>query len=60
MMNITFLHKPSIGDVLYSLPVIRQLGGGALYLDCSPRPDYRGPLLRALTFLHCQPYIEDC
>lgn len=28
----TFLHSGSLGDVIYSLPTIRELGGGILYL----------------------------
>lgn len=31
----TFLHAGDIGDIIYSLPTIRALGGGTLYLDCN-------------------------
>jgi hypothetical protein len=34
-MNKTFLHAGDIGDIIYSLPTIRALGGGTLYLDCN-------------------------
>lgn len=30
--NRTFLHSGALGDVIYSLPVMRELGGGVLYL----------------------------
>lgn len=29
----TFLHSGDLGDIIYSLPTIRGLGGGVLYLD---------------------------
>ena len=29
----TFLHSGDLGDIIYSLPTIRKLGGGILYLD---------------------------
>jgi len=28
-----FKHKPKLGDIIYSLPVIKYMGGGVLYLD---------------------------
>lgn len=31
----TFKHSGDIGDILYSLPVIKRMGGGVLYLDTS-------------------------
>jgi len=30
---LTFKHKPKLGDIIYSLPLIKYLGGGILYLD---------------------------
>ena len=29
----TFKHSGDLGDIIYSLPTIRALGGGILYLD---------------------------
>jgi len=31
--QMIFKHKPKLGDVIYSLPLIKHLGGGTLYLD---------------------------
>ena len=33
----TFLHSGALGDVIYSLPVLRELGGGVLYLKSENR-----------------------
>jgi len=30
---LSFKHKPKMGDIIYSLPLIKYLGGGILYLD---------------------------
>lgn len=32
-MNKTFKHSGDLGDIIYSLPTIKRLGGGILYLD---------------------------
>jgi hypothetical protein len=32
-MNKTFKHSGDMGDIIYSLPIIKRLGGGVLYLD---------------------------
>lgn len=32
---MNFKHSGSAGDVIYSLPVIKELGGGTLYLSCN-------------------------
>jgi hypothetical protein len=55
-----YLHKPNIGDAVYALPVVRELAGGFLFLDCRAMPWYRGAFLRALSFLRRQPYIDEC
>jgi len=34
-MSKTFKHSGDLGDIIYSLPTIRQLGGGVLYLDAT-------------------------
>jgi hypothetical protein len=62
---MNFLHKPKLGDTIYSLPLIKHLGGGVLYLD-PVSTHFEGqaehwikqfnwlmPLIKA------QPYIED-
>jgi hypothetical protein len=38
-MNKTFKHSGDLGDIIYSLPVIKQLGGGTLYLDITGGED---------------------
>jgi len=32
-MSSTFRHSGDLGDIIYSLPLIRSLGGGILYLN---------------------------
>ena len=51
------------GDVIYSLPAIQALGGGALWLVPAPYTTNRmtPPLAESLaTLVRCQPYIADC
>lgn len=38
-MNNTFKHSGDMGDIIYSLPVIKMLGGGTLYLDITGGED---------------------
>lgn len=38
-MEKTFKHSGDIGDIIYSLPTIKRLGGGILYLDISGGAD---------------------
>lgn len=33
MVNFTFKHSGDLGDIIYSLPTMKSLGGGVLYLD---------------------------
>ena len=57
-----FSHSGAIGDIVYHLPVIRELGGGDLYILPQGRDGYRSPedmqfsSLRRL--LERQPYIS--
>ena len=41
----TFKHSGDLGDIIYSLPTIRALGGGILYLD--PAGGESDPYIRA-------------
>lgn len=38
-MQKTFKHSGDLGDIIYSLPVIKSLGGGTLYLDITGGED---------------------
>jgi hypothetical protein len=38
-MEKTFKHSGDLGDIIYSLPVIKTLGGGTLYLDITGGED---------------------
>ncbi len=72
-MPHTFKHSGDIGDVIWSLPAIRALGGGILYLDpdgglSSPLVKWEGrtqtrmnaDIIRAaIPLLKLQPYLED-
>ena len=44
-MNNTFKHSGDMGDIIYSLPTIKMLGGGILYLDVTGGEDE--PICRA-------------
>ncbi len=51
------------GDVLYSLPAVKALGGGALRLFPAPYTTSRMTPATAeslATLLRCQPYVADC
>lgn len=55
----TFKHSGSLGDVIYSMPTIRALGGGILYLN--PNKTYRMTLDKIeemIPLLEQQSYIE--
>lgn len=55
----TFRHGGKIGDVLFSLPAIRELGGGVLYLP-EQTPDACNALYSSLKdLLLQQPYIKE-
>ena len=52
----TFFHSGDAGDVIYAIPTMRALGGGALYFDSRPwtRSRFGSALLRAL-----RPLLEE-
>lgn len=57
----TFVHTGDLGDIIYSLPIIRQMGGGNLILH--NRPDVTRPMdeekFKALELLlQMQPYLH--
>jgi hypothetical protein len=72
-MGKTFKHSGDMGDIIFSLPVIRAMGGGILYLD--PKGGFGSPLVKIVAkdrtkldaksidmlapILKQQPYIED-
>ena len=58
----TFGHTGDYGDLVFSLPTIRELGGGKLILY--PREGTREPMTRAraeniIPLLQLQPYLEE-
>lgn len=59
---VTFLHSGQIGDLIYSLPTIRALGGGVLFLAPGNRADAhftREMAEQSGTLLRRQPYLAD-
>lgn len=57
-MELTFKHKGKLGDILFSLCFIKNVGGGKLYLEIGDFLDQTGyEFLRPL--LISQPYITD-
>jgi len=55
---ITFKHRGKLGDIVWSLPFIRTLGGGKLYLQLGEYLDETGfQFIRPL--LEWQPYITE-
>lgn len=44
-MEKTFKHSGDLGDIIYSLPIIKKLGGGILYLDITGGEDE--PIIQA-------------
>jgi hypothetical protein len=66
---LIFHHSGDLGDIIYSLPVLKVLGGGVLYLssDCRypfpkpPRTVMTHPVANLITpFLEQQPYVWQC
>lgn len=57
---MNFFHSGDLGDVLYALPAMRSLGGGALYLNSrpwtAPMTEARAQVLKPL--LEIQDYVE--
>ena len=63
-MKATFKHSGKIGDILYSIPTIRALGGGKLYLNINgpmlPQSSYDAvlPLLKTVPCIEeVEPYL---
>jgi hypothetical protein len=54
----TFRHSGKIGDVIFSLPTIREMGGGILYLP-SKAPESTGLYENMRSLLLQQPFIQD-
>jgi hypothetical protein len=54
----TFLHSGGLGDIIYSLPAVKRLGGGVLYVKHSNRKHrYCDQFEIARELLEQQPYI---
>lgn len=51
-----FVHGPGLGDVIYSFPLIKHLGGGDLCL--LPHHDYYQRFVTSLSFFDRQEYID--
>jgi len=68
-MPKTFKHSGDLGDIIYSLPTVRALGGGVLFLDPNggqgiiphlPRTRLNAALIQSIRpLLVRQPYIQD-
>lgn len=59
---MTYKHAGDLGDIIYSLPVIRTLGGGTLCLHSEPwtrEPMTEAKVQSLRSLLITQPYIED-
>lgn len=55
----TFRHSGKLGDIIYSLPTVRALGGGELYLNTRAGYEFYEEGARAIIpLLDRQPYIE--
>lgn len=57
----TFKHSGSIGDVIYSLPAVKALGGGEIRLDVNGKAWWKhlfgDPVAQLAPLLEAQPYI---
>jgi ADP-heptose:LPS heptosyltransferase len=58
-MYKTFKHNGKIGDVIFSLPTIRELGGGILYLPENTPDACAGMYSSLKDLLLLQPYIHE-
>jgi len=60
-----FKHKPKLGDIIYSLPLIKSLGGGILYLDpvsehfLGEEEIWKKRFKWLMPLIKIQPYIRD-
>lgn len=55
----TFRHGGKIGDVIFSLPAIRELGGGVIYLPENTPDECNGMYTTLKELLLLQPYIKE-
>lgn len=61
MDGMTFLHSGGCGDVIYSLPLVKRMGGGTFYLK--PQNNYNASVDNFKSMkplLEAQDYIESC
>jgi hypothetical protein len=58
-MYKTFKHMGKIGDIIYSLPCIRELGGGILYIPENTPDACTGMYSSVKDLLLMQPYIHE-
>ena len=62
---LCFRHRRKLGDVVYSLPAVRHLGGGILYLDptsldgTQDQAYWRWQFEGLIPFLEQQPYLQE-
>lgn len=54
---MNFFHEPGLGDVIYSLPLIKSFGGGNLYLEAKDK-NYFEAFVLSKSFLERQDYID--
>jgi GT2 family glycosyltransferase len=55
----TFKHSGKLGDIVYSLPAVRALGGGSIYIAPEPRLGFTEDHARSiLPLLEAQPYVD--
>jgi len=63
--TLRFWHRRKLGDIIYSLPAIRHLGGGVLYLDptsfngAQDQAYWRRLFATLIPYLEQQPYLRD-
>src|SRR6186713_30351 len=55
----TFRHGGKTGDVIFSLPAIRELGGGILYIPENTPDEVTGMFTNMKSLLELQPYIHE-
>lgn len=58
-MYKTFKHMGKIGDIIFSLPTIRELGGGILYIPENTPDECTGMYSALKDLLLLQPYIHE-
>jgi hypothetical protein len=56
--TLRFRHRRKLGDVIYSLPVVRQMGGGVLYLDPTSLDGVQDQAYWRHQFATLIPYLE--